>query len=153
MRLKIPEPILCRGTEDCSRCYISIHRYISLFILSPSFLNRFSVCVFFQFSLFLNIIFSQFPLYPEYEYHPPPQPRIPYQQAYTTDEERSDARSRDLRAQRAWWRTNLTLLETKKRILEGKRIDLERGLKSELKKALESQSDLGVGYTNYHFRH
>ena len=48
MRLKIPEPILCRGTEDCSRCYISIHRYISLFILSPSFLNRFSVCVFFS---------------------------------------------------------------------------------------------------------
>jgi hypothetical protein len=28
-------------------------------------------------------------------------------------------------------------------ILEGKRIDLERGLKSKLKKALESQSDLG----------
>uniref|UniRef100_A0A0E0LJZ8 Uncharacterized protein n=1 Tax=Oryza punctata TaxID=4537 RepID=A0A0E0LJZ8_ORYPU len=85
-----------------------------------------------------------FPLYPEYEYHPPPQLRIPYQPAYTTDEERENARSRDCHAQRAWWHTNLTLLVTKKKILEGKRIDLERGLRSEMKKALESQSDLGV---------
>lgn len=94
-----------------------------------------------------------FPLYPEYEYHPPPQPQIPYQPAYATAKERENARSRDRRAQRAWWHANLTLLETKKKILEGKRIDLERGLRSEMRKALESQSDLGAGYTNYHFRH
>nr|AAW56927.1 hypothetical protein [Oryza sativa Japonica Group] len=96
---------------------------------------------------------QQFPLYPEYEYHPPPQPQIPYQPAYATAKERENARSRDRRAQRAWWHANLTLLETKKKILEGKRIDLERGLRSEMRKALESQSDLGAGYTNYHFRH
>ncbi|EEE61985.1 hypothetical protein OsJ_16766 [Oryza sativa Japonica Group] len=71
-----------------------------------------------------------FPLYPEYEYHPPPQPQIPYQPAYATAKERENARSRDRRAQRAWWHANLTLLETKKKILEGKRIDLERGLSS-----------------------
>ncbi|TVU21663.1 hypothetical protein EJB05_31313, partial [Eragrostis curvula] len=85
-----------------------------------------------------------FPLYPSYEYHDSPEERIPYQPPYATAEERDDARSRDRRAQRAWWRTNLTLLETKKKILEGKRIELEIGLASEMRKALESQSDLGA---------
>ncbi|TVU21649.1 hypothetical protein EJB05_31299, partial [Eragrostis curvula] len=86
----------------------------------------------------------KFPLYPSYEYHDSPEERIPYQPPYATAEERDDARSRDRRAQRAWWRTNLTLLETKKKILEGKRIELEIGLASEMRKALESQSDLGA---------
>ena len=88
-----------------------------------------------------------FPIDPDYEFGTPQQ-RVPYQAAYTTDAERNDAVSRDKRAQRAVWNTNLRLLEVKKSALE-KKTELERRLKAEFKKVNEQQSDLGVGYANY----
>ncbi|EAY74422.1 hypothetical protein OsI_02312 [Oryza sativa Indica Group] len=89
-----------------------------------------------------------FPIDPDYEFGTPQQ-RVPYQAAYTTDAERNDAVSRDKRAQRAVWNTNLRLLEVKKSALEKNKTELERRLKAEFKKVNEQQSDLGVGYANY----
>jgi hypothetical protein len=95
----------------------------------------------------------QFPEDIEYEIPTQtPQQRIPVQQAYPNGDLRQQARERDRRAQRAWWSINLAWLEVKKKILEKKRMDLERELLSEWKRACENSSELGVGYTNYQFR-
>jgi len=75
--------------------------------------------------------------------------RVPYQPAFATNEEMDAAIYRDKRAQRAFWRTNLCLLEIKKSVLEKKKIELERSLRAEFRQVIQEQSDLGVGYANF----
>jgi len=94
--------------------------------------------------------FSQFEDPPEYKYNPNPQ--VAYQPACASPNDRAQALSRDRRAQRAWWQINLDLLEVRKKIVEEKK-ELERKLRTELRRAMESPSVLGAGYTNYTFLH
>jgi len=89
-----------------------------------------------------------FPEDPSFEFAPGNQ-RVPYQTAFATNEELDAAIYRDKRAQRAFWRTNLRLLERKKSVLEKKKIDLEKSLRAEFCQVIEEQSDLGVGYANF----
>jgi len=89
-----------------------------------------------------------FPEDPSFEFAPGNQ-RVPYQTAFATNEELDAAIYRDKGAQRAFWRTNLRLLERKKSILEKKKIDLEKSLRAEFCQVIEEQSDLGVGYANF----
>jgi len=89
-----------------------------------------------------------FPEDPSFEFAPGNQ-RVPYQTAFATNEELDAAIYRDKRAQRAFWRTNLRLLERKKSVLEKKKIDLEKSLGAEFCQVIEEQSDLGVGYANF----
>jgi len=51
----------------------------------------------------------------------------------------------------AFWKFNLRLLEVKESILEKTKTELERSLRVEFNKAIEEQSDLGVGYATYEF--
>lgn len=77
--------------------------------------------------------------------------RVPYQAACPTNAERDTAVSLDKRAQMAFWKFNLRLLEVKESILEKTKTELERSLRVEFNKAIEEQSDLGVGYATYEF--
>jgi hypothetical protein len=79
-------------------------------------------------------------------------PILPYQDAYTTDAERSAAVSRDKRAQRAVWNVNLRLLEVKKSVLK-KKGELLTSLWEEFMKVSKEKSDLGSGYANYQYAH
>jgi hypothetical protein len=120
------------------------------------------VCLYFRRPLllcfshfFTNTIFfvSQFPVHPNHEFGTTLQAeRVPYQDAYTTDAERSAAVSRDKRAQRAVWNVNLRLLEVKKSVLK-KKGELLTSLWEEFMKVSKEKSDLGSGYANYQYAH
>ncbi|CAL5068783.1 unnamed protein product [Urochloa decumbens] len=91
-----------------------------------------------------------FDIYPGYEYGTAHQ-RVPYQPAYTTQSEIDDAIARDKRAQRAVWAAKLRFMEARKDVLEKKKIEMERRMRAEYERVMEDPSDLGVGYTEYHF--
>ena len=90
------------------------------------------------------LFFFQYGEFPSYEYAP--NPNIPFREPFNVND-RPAAINCDKLSQKAWWKVNLTFLETKKKVLE------ERKLSAHLKTAMEAPSFLGCGYTDYSFLH
>ena len=103
--------------------------------------------------IYLVLRFShfQFPIEPEFEIAGPVGQRVPYQQAYGTQQERNDAAARDRRAQRALWETKLRIMEVRQSILKQKKFEMMARMRAELKRIMEERSDLGIGYAEYQF--
>lgn len=93
---------------------------------------------------------SMYGEFPSYVYAP--NPALPFREAFNVND-RPAAINRDKLSQKAWWKVNLTFLETKKKVLEERKLDLERKLSAHLKTAMEAPSFLGCGYTDYSFLH
>jgi hypothetical protein len=102
------------------------------------------VCLVLRFSHF------QFPRDPSFE-HGTAQQRVPYQQAYATQQERDEAAARDRRAQRAFWNAKLRILEARQSLLKEMRSEMMSKMRAEFKRIMEQRSDLGAGYADYEF--
>ena len=75
-----------------------------------------------------------------------------FREAFNVND-RPAAINRDKLSQKAWWKVNLTFLETKKKVLEEMKLDLDRKLWADLETAMKAPSFLGCGYTDYSFLH
>ena len=102
------------------------------------------VCLVLHFSHF------QFPSKPRFE-HDKHHQRVPYQNAYATQQERDATAARDRHAQRAIWEVKLRILEARQSILEKEKIEMLSKMRSEFKTMMEQRSDLGTGYAEYEF--
>ena len=102
------------------------------------------VCLVLRFSHF------QFPVEPRFE-HDTHHRRVPYQNAYATQQERDAAAARDRRAQRAVWEAKLRILETRQSILKELKAKMWSKMMSEFDEMMEQRSDLGIGYAEYEF--
>jgi len=91
-----------------------------------------------------------FPIEPRFE-HDTHHQRVPYQNAYTTQQERDAAAARDRRAQRAVWEAKLRILEARQSILKELKASMLSKMRSEFKMMMEQRSNLGTGYAEYAF--
>uniref|UniRef100_A0A453A622 Uncharacterized protein n=1 Tax=Aegilops tauschii subsp. strangulata TaxID=200361 RepID=A0A453A622_AEGTS len=81
----------------------------------------------------------------------PHPPRVPYQAAYGTQQERDEAAARDRCAQRALWHAKLCILEMRQSILKDKRSEMMSKMTAVFNRIMEEPSHLGVGYADNEF--